>query len=664
MGGVDTLFDLVVNRPFESPLSYSSGGQDLKLGQFVKVPLGRGNKATKAFVVAKSLKSNSDYKIKNILPVDENNFCLSKDYLLWASWLSEYYLHPLGQVMAHFIPPAKKSKKVSVKVEPLKKELKIEYTLEQKKVLSDISIDEGFGVHLLHGVTGSGKTEIYLDLFEQCIDQGKQVLCLVPEISLTPQLFDRFETRFGKGAVACIHSQMTPRQKTNFWWEMQNGSKQILLGARSALFCPLDRLGLIVVDEEHESSFKQDEKLKYSGKDSAIKLAHIKNIPIVLGSATPSIESWNRAQEGKYKYHELKQKAYGQEFPEIKIIDLKKENKNPALPFWMSEALYVALSKHLSQGQQVALFLNRRGVSSSVICRLCADQKMCPDCDISLTLHGHKYLLCHYCSYQEPYKTHCTSCGEGKYEPIGLGTEKVEEDLKLLFPDYPVARADRDEISSRKEMEQLVRDLEHEKFKILVGTQMIAKGLDFSKLSLVALVLSDVGLNVPDFRSMEKNYQLMVQMAGRCGRRKEQKAEVLIQTLNPKHPCHSFVLARDYIGMAQAELPLRKSFHYPPFYRVAFVRIQSPDQNKIAELSENLLQKCLQLQSQFKAYSSIEILGPAPAPVQKIKNQYRYLLLLKSPKSQLIQKFYKHLKSNLKTWWPERAKISIDIDPV
>jgi primosomal protein N' (replication factor Y) len=485
----------------------------------------------------------------------------------------------------------------------------------------------------------------------------------VPEISLTPQLIHRFSKRFGD-KIAVIHSHLTEREKTDQWWSIVDDQKQILIGARSALFCPLERLGLIIVDEEHEPSFKQDEKLKYHGRDAAIMLAKLSKCPIILGSATPSLETWQNALAGRYKLHRLRQRVKERPLPEVRLIDLKDAPKCPDT-HWLSVALKLEIDKTLERGKQVALFLNRRGTAPVVICQSCGKVCECPNCDMSLTLHRNTDLICHYCNYHENYTTLCKQCGDRKVLPSGLGTEQVETDLKRMYPGITVTRADRDEIQNRADLEELLTNMESGKIQILVGTQMIAKGLDFPLLETVGFVFADVGFALPDFRSTERSFQLVTQMSGRAGRHAslpEERGRVLIQTLNPTHPALQFVSDEAYPEFAEAELRSREELGFPPYGRLAQLRISAITLRECSEGAE-VIRTRLKALREKSAYQGIEILGPAPAPIEKLRGRFRYQALIKGPDSRLLHQYLAQFMKPL-DWLPKRLKLSVDIDPL
>jgi len=662
---------IAVHAPIKELLTYSSD-LPLRRGQWVHVPLGK--RKTLGLVVD-TAEAYEKENLKSVSEIDTTIPDVTQASMEWLIWLSNYYQYPLGLV-ADLSRPALEKKttnrasKRSDVVPALDQDFAPDLTEEQKKCLDEIKSHEKFQVHLVHGVTGSGKTEIYLNLLEKTLSQNQSAIVLVPEIALTPQLIQRFAKRFGN-KIAAFHSQMTPREKTNHWWDIVEGRKQIMIGARSALFCPQSNLGLIIVDEEHEPSYKQDDKLKYHARDAAVMLGHFHQCQVILGSATPSLESWYNAQLGKYHLHQLKNRVHTSGLPEVEVIDLREEKNKPVdhqnpLPSWLSKSLYNKISQVLADGYQAALFLNRRGMANVVMCNSCGHSIECPNCDINLTLHSKSHLVCHYCDYHENLKDNCPACKIGEMSAVGLGTEKLEQELKTLFPDKNIIRADRDEIQSREDLENFIQDVESGKADLLVGTQMIAKGLDFPKLKLVGLVLADIGFNLPDFRANERNFQLIVQMSGRPGRHLDvtkNPGQVVIQTFNPEHESLKFAIQHDFMGFVEAELMHRKALLYPPYGRLISLRIQSPDRMTARDLATTVSQRALGLKAQFSQYESLEVLGPAEAPIAKLKNQYRYHLLLKGQGSLALQSFIKKLMGDEK-WIPSRSRIIVDIDPL
>jgi len=664
----ETFYKVGVDAPLDEGLTYSYSGE-LSIGQSVIVPLG-SRKVTGIILGLAADHSSSKFKVKSILEAHSEWPILKPKLLEWLVWLSRYYQYPVGQVASLSFPPLSKNTKRKTSKAPLidpkiLKTKKHPLTAEQTMCFNKISATSGFGVHLLFGVTGSGKTEVYLELFEEVLRAGKQGMFLVPEIALTPQLVNRFAARFGN-AIGVIHSHLTEREKTTQWWEMCEGKKQILIGARSALFCPLPNLGLIVVDEEHEQSFKQDEKLRYHARDAAVMLAKLFDIPVVLGSATPSMETWHNAMTGKYQIHEMKYRVENRSMPTIEIVDLKKPTPESELPFWLSPTLYEQLKKNLSRGEQSALFLNRRGTAQLVLCPGCGFTSQCPNCAVSLTLHGKKHLVCHYCDYSETLKEKCSECKIGELKSIGLGTEKIEEDIASLFPTARLARADRDEIQNREQLEEFIKDIEDHKTDIIIGTQMIAKGLDFQKLTLVGVVLADIGFNMPDFRASERSFQLITQVSGRSGRHisaDKLPGRVIIQTFNPEHLSLNFAIKNDYRGFANQELSFREKLGYPPFGRLAAFRIKGIDKAQALESAQKLSSLANALKKKYENFSKVEVLGPAEAPLAKLHGQYRYQLLVKAQQANHLNQFCQVLVVQ-KNIGDSKVKVQVDIDPL
>jgi primosomal protein N' (replication factor Y) (superfamily II helicase) len=668
----EILWQVAVDAPLPNALTYSAGAlPDVKAGQVVTIPLGRRT-ATGIILGPATPLPDHKMKIRAISEIDSTYPLFSEPFLKWMTWLSQYYLHPIGMVMKSALPPlgkttGRKSKKSPIVPEP-QETVKPELTNEQKKVIGEIHETDGFGVHLLFGVTGSGKTEVYIRLIEEVLARGQQALVLVPEIALTPQLIRRFSNRFGD-TIAVIHSHLTEREKTDQWWLVVENKKQVLIGARSALFCPMNNLGMIIVDEEHEPSFKQDEMLKYNARDSAVMLAKMTGCKVILGSATPSLESWKNAIDGKYKIHEMKERVENRPMPNIQIVDLKqfqdktgrvRESEEREKAFWLSPILEEKIRDRLNKREQVALFLNRRGMSQTVLCPSCGHTNQCPNCSVSLTLHAKHYLVCHYCSYQESLLANCFECKIGEPRAIGVGTERIEEDLRVLFPNARIARADRDAINSREALDELITQIENRETDILIGTQMIAKGLDFEGLTLVGMVLADIGFNLPDFRASERSFQLLMQMGGRSGRHLDYPGEVIIQTYNPAHSSIQYAQNHDYRGFAEQELILRKELLYPPYGKLATLRLQSLDAGRALRAGSTIRNHAAVMQRNHKSLKGIDVLGPAEAPLAKLRGNYRFHLLVKGQQHSLVAPFCQKL---IEADHPG-VKVSVDIDPL
>ncbi|MDE0518357.1 MAG: primosomal protein N' [Bdellovibrionales bacterium] len=655
-------------------------------GDSVWVPL--KSRKRSGLILRRELSSiKKKFDVKPILSLNFDRERLSPARMKWLYWLAEYYQYDLGLVLHLSFPPAGAfSKKPVSKTSSLKavqhpsspkfspEALKPSLTEEQKKCLKEIQFsikwgaepdgpnqeiktgeeNAGFRVHLLHGVTGSGKTEIYFRLVEPALHRNESVLILVPEIALTPQHIERFSLRF-PGQVACFHSGLSPKDKYQQWMSILKGEKKILIGPRSALFCPLPHLAWIIVDEEHESHFKQDEKLKYHGRDAAIYLGKCLNVPVVLASATPSMESWWNVQSGKYMYHRLKKRVFKTKVPKIEVVDMKKEKKGSDLPYWLSVPLYKSLKESLKRKEQAALFLNRRG-ENSLFCPACVYHFSCANCDISLTQHQSSHLLCHYCGFREEKPKTCPECGGTELFSFGIGTARLQKELEKLFPLARIVRADRDAVKNHKEWAYILNKIEKREVDMVIGTQMIAKGLDFPYLNLVGVILADQGLSRPDFRSAEKSFQLITQMAGRAGRR-EKPGRVILQSYHPSHPVVTFLKEGNYEKFSERELDLRKKYKYPPFGKLSLVRIQSIS----ASLAFNV---GLKIGAELKNIKNIEVLGPAPAPYFRLRNKYRYHLLLKSEKAGLLKQAGELILNSVKKGKPSAVRVDINRDPV
>lgn len=653
-------WEVAVEAPLDRLFTYATD-ETMQAGQSVDVTFGK--RKVKGLLVSQAKEKEFDYEVKKIISTDAERPVLSKELREWALWIARYYHYPPGEIFSLFFPSLKKKGRSLPKdlFDPAPEKKDIALTSHQLKVIEDIKQSPATSTHLLWGVTGSGKTEVYIELIREKLKQGQGCIVLVPEISLTPQLVTRFRSNLGE-TVAVLHSHLTDREKTDQWWSVVNKEKQVLIGARSALFCPMPDLGLIVIDEEHEASFKQDEQFRYHARDAAIMRGHFEKCRVVLGSATPSLESWKNAQENKFSLHTLKQRASIGEMPDIQVIDISEqeapEKRQSFLPFWLSTKLYEMLEENYKKSLQSALFLNRRGIAQSALCHSCGFIYTCPNCEISLTLHGRSSLVCHYCEYTDEMATTCPTCQVGSIKALGLGTEQVEEDLKKLFPHARIARVDRDEIDSRERLEHFIQTMENGEIDILVGTQMIAKGLDFEKLTLVGLVLADIAFNIPDFRASERSYQLITQVSGRSGR--HHKGNVVIQTYRPDHPGVTFAQAYDTAGFLNQELQHRQELDYPPYTRMASLRLSGMHKDEVHDAAAAIASE-LRSYQQKNNWADVKILGPAPAPLFKIRNRFRFQILIKSqslPHLHGLLQFVEHLQSKFK-----KIKIQIDVDP-
>ncbi|MEE9549238.1 MAG: primosomal protein N' [Candidatus Binatia bacterium] len=525
----------------------------------------------------------------------------------------------------------------------------------------------GFETYLLYGVTGSGKTEVYLRAMEAVKEQQRRSLILVPEISLTPQLLDRLCGRF-PDQVGVLHSGLTPTERWTQWWRIVRGEVVVVVGTRSAVFSPVPNLGLIIVDEEHDSSYKQEEGLRYHARDLAVVRGKILGCPVLLGSATPSVESFQNCRQGRYRLHELTERVENRSLPNVEAVDLRlkaREQRNNVIPSSSNNSLFSpplreALQENRARGQQSLIFLNRRGFASFLQCSLCGFVWRCPHCSISLTFHRkERRVSCHHCGFLKPVGDLCPGCGQRTLAGIGYGTEKIEEELLRLFPGARIGRMDRDTTRKRGSQERLIRQWERGEIEILVGTQMITKGHDVAGVTLVGVILADLSLNLPDFRAAERTFQLLSQVAGRAGRGKE-PGKVIIQTFLPEHYSFQFALAHDYPGFFAAEVEFRRALNYPPFSRLVHLRFEGPSLREVEQRAKFMGQRLRRHQEEWQGAGRIEVLGPAPAPIEKLRSRYRWHILLKGRKGSPILELAKEARAI----FPRGGvRLYIDVDP-
>ncbi len=520
----------------------------------------------------------------------------------------------------------------------------------------------GFQAFLLHGVTGSGKTELYLRAIEEVVRQGKEALVLVPEISLTPQTIAQFQGRCGE--VAVLHSHLGDAERGGQWRRVANGQVQVVVGARSAVFAPARQLGLIVIDEEHEGTFKQESTPRYHARDVAVMRARLESIPIILGSATPSLETWHNAERGQYTLLTLPSRVHDRPLPQVHLIDLRHEIPRGGKWHALSPTLERAMREALREGGQVILLLNRRGFSTHIHCPACGLVESCRFCDVALTFHRQRnVLLCHYCGYEEMPPQVCSQCGQKSVLYQGLGTEKLQAELEEKFAGFVVRRMDSDTMKRPGSHARVLSAFRHGLIHILLGTQMIAKGLDFPNVTLVGVVNADVGLHIPDFRSSERTFQLLSQVAGRAGRG-PRGGRVLVQTFNPEHPCVSLAAAHDYLGFVRQELPHRQAHHYPPYQRLARLIVRSQDRAAAGEFAERMaaaFHAVLRRLETAVTAPAIRLLGPAEAPVFRLKNYYRYHFQLQSPSAAVLHQLLREVLPVLRA--PAGVEFTVDVDP-
>ena len=535
----------------------------------------------------------------------------------------------------------------------IKRDTKKVLTKAQQNVVDSVLNDQRHVPFLLFGVTGSGKTEVYMQIIEKVLKKGKTAIILVPEISLTPQMVEQFSNRFGN-QIAALHSALSEGEKYDEWRRIARGEANIVIGARSAIFAPLKNIGIIIMDEEHSDSYKQgDKNPRYHARDIAIWRGKYHSCPVLLGSATPSLESMARAQKGVYELVTLQERVNGKMLPEVEIIDMNQESKRSS--YHITNTLLKNLNDCIKRGDQAILFLNRRGFSTFVTCKNCSEVIRCPNCDITLTYHkSNKMLRCHYCGYATPLPKECPKCHENSLSDLGVGTEKIEEELHTLLPSIKVLRMDVETTSKKGAHKKMIDAFRNHEYDILLGTQIVAKGLDFSDVTLVGVINADTSLNIPDFRSSENTYSLLSQVAGRSGR-SSKTGKVLIQTFNPDHYAISFVKHHDYLGFYNEEMKIRKRLGYPPFYFLCYLKISGKEADYLFQESLKI-KRSLERNLQYTT-----ILGPTTLAVFKVNNIYRYGIILKYKKEDMLYdillKIQNHYKNN------HKIKVDIDFNP-
>jgi primosomal protein N' (replication factor Y) len=562
--------------------------------------------------------------------------------------------------------------------------------------------DKSSRTFLLHGVTGSGKTEVYLQAIAEALEQGKGAIVLVPEISLTPQTVERFKARFSSGPhqtlVAVLHSHLSAGERHDEWHKIRQGRARIVIGARSAIFAPVDPLGLVVVDEEHEHTYKQEEAPRYHARDVAIMRGQMEGATVVLGSATPSLESYFNCRKGKYSLLELPDRVDDQKMPYVRVVDLRqsaaKRGGGQGVPIF-SPQLKEAITQRLERGEQTILFLNRRGYSTSLQCPLCGFVAECPNCSVSLTYHRQEQKLrCHICGHDQASPKICPNekCRNPQIRYSGLGTQKVEDTLVKLFPDARVTRMDSDALKRKEDYRRILGDFRTGKIDILVGTQMIAKGLHFPNVTLVGIIYADLALHQADFRAGERTFQLLTQVAGRAGRG-DIEGEVFVQAFTPFHPAIQFARRHDFTGFYEQELEFREQLKYPPFSRVAMLTLKGRNEDKVRFSAEHVAKELEALRGKVKESAKesdrvgandtaslfptapapvplkplpglpdLVIAGPAPAPLLRAETFYRYQIMLRTPRMSLLSQRLAHIVHSLAL--PEDVTLTVDIDPV
>lgn len=632
---------VIDNKSDQTDQLYTYGVKDdAKIGSKVYVPFARSRNLREAYVVETDGHSGDELgkRLRYIEKVDDD-VSLSEEMIRTALWMKKRYICRLIDAVNCFTPVGEKARRgqrknpfAEEKGEPSSVK---ELTLQQAQILQRIGEAAKAKKHmrfLLHGVTGSGKTEIYIRAAQQVLEQGRNVIVLVPEIALTGQIIDRFIGRFGSGKVAVLHSKLSLGERYDQWKKVRDGCDgdgQIVIGARSAVFAPLENIGLIVIDEEHETTYKSDHTPKYDTIEVALKRVQDKdnNGILLLGSATPSVVSYQRAQEGIYELLELTERYNKVVLPEVSIVDMREELKRGNRSIISSE-LCSKIKDTLEAGRQVILFLNRRGYSTFVSCRECGYVARCPGCGLSLTYHkAGGQAVCHYCGYHEPAPNKCPECGSKYIRYFGNGTEKLEEAVSDLFPEYAAERLDLDTVKRKGELTRKLKAFRSGKTQILIGTQIIAKGLDFRNVGLSGIVSADVSLNIPDFRSPERTFQLITQAAGRAGRGDSQ-GHVVIQTYSPEHYAVAFASQHDYKGFFETEKQLRAYMGYPPYSDLFQIVFTAKREDAAKDGAESWYER---IRGRMAREDQEMVFPPQQAYLGKIKDIYRYSMLIKCP---------------------------------
>lgn len=642
--------EVVVPSILDKPLTYTwPFATTPKIGQLINVPL----KSKVSLGIVWGINANAtkaNYTIKEV--TNEYPISLSENFTNFLKKFSDYTYTSLGVLIKHVLP----------KDPVFSKDLQIQYnyrpfTLTKEQIVASHAIIQTFGnfhVSLLDGVTGSGKTEVYLEASAKLYEMGQQVLVLLPEIALTAQFRQRFFERFGQQPLIW-HSQITPKQRAQIWHYAQKGEPCIVFGARSALLLPFSKLGLIVVDEEHDPSYKQDEVIIYHARDMAILRAHTENIPAVLISATPSLETLYNALRNKYTHLKMSSRYGNAELPTVNVLSMRGFKKASMPSQWLHPTLYEEMQKRIHLGEQTLLFLNRRGYAPLTICSSCSFKITCAACDVALVQHRNQPRLhCHYCDFTQPIPNNCPNCNQPDLTPCGPGVERLSEELSTLLPKARILSVTSDLINTPKRTQEMVQNIVDKQFDIIIGTQMLSKGYHFPDITLVGVIDADMGLNGPDLRCAERTYQQLHQVAGRCGRA-QKPGTVYLQTFDPEHLVIKAVAEWNHEEFLQLELEDREIHGMPPFGRLTSLLISGND-------NTNILSFCRKLLHYAPKHQDITIMGPVPAPLSRLKNQFRWRFLLKYPRNFAIQSFIRHWLSDINK--PSNIRLIVDIDPL
>ncbi len=645
--------EVILNVPFDRSFTYSVDEtleKESLFGKRVVIPFGRGEKT--GFVIKEMEKiENVDYTVKSIKRVIDSEAVFNEDLLDTAIWMRDMYLSPVGVNLQAMIPSGRKESETAPFPSRMEFERVEKLTEEQEKALETLRSGKS-GLYYIFGVTGSGKSEVYIRRAEDMIHEGKQVLYLVPEITLTHQLSAAVYSRFS-GRVAILHSGLTPSQRLKEWFKIKNGEVDIVIGARSSVFAPFRNLGLIILDEEHEGSYKSGSAPRYSARQVAQYRAHKNSSELIMGSATPSLEAWRLIKTNKLATIVMRNRVGEGRFPSVTILDTRGETRN------ISPVLESEIRKTIERKRGVILFLNRRGFTYGYVCKSCGSVIECPNCSVSLTYHKRdNRLVCHTCGYSTSPLKACPECGSRDLSPSGFGTEMAEEEVRQLFPKARIERLDTDITKGSKDKSrEILDDFREGKIDILLGTQMIAKGLNFPLVSLVGIINADSSLSLPDFRAGERTFDLLYQVAGRAGRYSSD-GKVIIQTRQPNAPAVAYVALNKVEDFYDRELSERRGTLFPPYTRLVNLTVRSKSEERAKETAENLEKTAIELS---RDREDIEIFSASACLIEKVAQQWRYHVLLRSESISHLLSFTKNLVNSFTV--PSSVHLEIDVDP-
>jgi primosomal protein N' (replication factor Y) (superfamily II helicase) len=656
--------EVVTSLPIDRTFQYKITGQESyvpEIGKRVFIPF---NFRKRVGYIVKFEDTPVVENPKALIDVIDEFPIFTGEMLELAQWIKDRYFCSWGEALEAMIPSALKRGKVSMTQRVKDEDHEIaptephEPNREQQKVLDEINgcIKNGkHEVFLLHGITGSGKTEIYLQAMESVLNMGKSGVMLVPEISLTPQTVERFVSRFGD-KVAIFHSRMLQSARFSEWKRIKDGKAKIVVGPRSAVFSPFSDPGIFIVDEEHEPSYKQEDTPRYHAREVAIKRAQMAGVPVILGTATPALESYHKAVNGEYRLVELTGRIREKELPRVKVVDMRMDFDTRVGKTVISPVMAEALKKDIKKKQQALIFLNRRGFSTFVNCGKCGNVLKCEKCDSPMVFHKEKNaMICHYCNRRIAPPKICPFCQEDYLMYKGTGTQKVESELRLMLPEARIERMDSDTMSKRGAHERVLKRFKEHEIDIIVGTQMIAKGLDFPKVTQVGVISADANLNLPDFRSGERTFNLITQVAGRAGRG-DLGGEVIVQTFTPEHYAIGFAAKHDYHGFYTKEIVTRRELGFPPFVNLVKITLRSRIEKNVEMSAEKLAERL------EKKIPGVDIIGPAPSPMAKLRGYYRWNVLIKT---QDVDKLVKELRTALKGFRKGSGVfMAVDVDPM